>query len=328
MTPKWCAVFALVLLCGGCSTTKPDAEKSGAFDKLTADFVFDSLALSPVSATQAGYHTHNGVALDEMLDDFSPAGIAAQRAAIAGFQTRIAALDQKTLDPEQSADLEIMKSNLALSLLELDSIQSYQHNPTVYVELAGSALFAPYQLNYAPVEKRFEQITKRLEKMPALFDQAKANLVDAHEVWNRVAQEENSGNIDLIDKDLRAAVLAPQKAAYDAAATKAIAALKDFNAFLKDTLSKKTSDWRLGKDKYARKFEYVLAVGKPPEQVLAEAEAELKNTRDEMAKLAAPKTVKQALDEIAKQHATPETYIAEANKDLDQAMAFVRDKGL
>jgi len=37
----------------------------------------------------------------------------------------IAALDAKSLDKEQAADLEIMKSNLALSLLELDSIQSY-----------------------------------------------------------------------------------------------------------------------------------------------------------------------------------------------------------
>ena len=40
--------------------------------------------------------------------------------------------------------------------------------------------------------------------MPALFDQAKANLVDAPEVWNRVAREENDGNIGLIDKTLRA----------------------------------------------------------------------------------------------------------------------------
>jgi uncharacterized protein (DUF885 family) len=213
-------------------------------------------------------------------------------------------------------------------MLELDSIQSYKHNPTVYVEAAGNALFAPYVLNYAPLEKRFEQITKRLEKMPGLFEQAKANLVDAPKVWNRVAQEENQGNLDLIDKTLRGAVPPPQKAAFESAAAKAIAALRDFNTFLKDTLSKKTSDWRLGKEKYARKFEYVLATGKSPEQLLAEAEAELKKDREEMAKMAAPKSVKQALDDIARQHATPETYMAEARKTLDQTTAFVREKGL
>src|SRR6185295_3883513 len=51
-------------------------------------------------------------------------------------------------------------------------------------------------------------------------------------------------------------------------------------------------------------------------------------TRQEMAKVAAPKTVKEALDEIAKNHATPDTYVAEAKKDLEQATSFVREKGL
>ncbi len=39
-----------------------------------------------------------------------------------------------------------------LSLLELDKIQSYRHNPTVYVELVGNALFNPFVLEYAPLE--------------------------------------------------------------------------------------------------------------------------------------------------------------------------------
>lgn len=330
MTPRvWIALGAcLGLFCGGCSKRKTDSEKVNLFDQLTSDFVYDNLALSPVAATQAGYHTHHGIELDEQIDDYSPAGMEAQRKLLTNFQTRIAALDPKLLDKEQTADLDIMKGNLGLSFLELDSIQSYKHNPTVYVELAGSAVFAPYELNYAPIEKRFEQITKRLEKMPTLFEQAKANLVDAPEVWNRVAQEENAGNIDLIDKDLRAAVPAAQKAAYDAAATKALSALRDFNVFLKDTLSKKTSDWRLGQEKYAKKFQYTLAIGKSPEQLLTEAEAALKDTREEMAKLAAPKPVRQALDEIAKQHATPETYMADAKKDLEEATEFVRSKDL
>jgi uncharacterized protein (DUF885 family) len=38
--------------------------------------------------------------------------------------------------------------------------------------------------------------------------------------------------------------------------------------------------------------------------------------------------VKQALDEIATHHATPDTYMAEARKTLEQATAFVREKQL
>jgi len=298
------------------------------FEKMTGELLYGSLALSPVNATQAGYHEHNGMKLDEMLDDYSAPGIEGQRKFYEGSQTRIAALNADSLDKEQKADLEIIKNNLNLALLDLNTIQSYKHNPTVYVELAGNALFVPSMLDYAPKEQRFQHIIKRLEKMPALFEQAKSNLVDAPAVWNRVAREENEGTIGLIDKDLRGGVPEPQKADYEHAATAALAALKDFDTFLEKDLSKKTSDWRLGKENYAKKFEYTLVTGKTPEQLLGEAEADLQATRQAMEKLAAPKTVEQALGEIAKQHATPQTYMAQAKKALEQATAFVKEKGL
>ncbi len=298
------------------------------FDSLSKELVYDYLAFSPISATAAGYHVHNGIPLDEVLDDYSEQGLDQQRGFYTGFEKSIGEVDASKLDKEQKADLAIIKDTLSLTLLELNTIQSYKHNPTVYVELAGNALFNPFVLNYAPKEKRFQQIVKRLEKMPALFEQAKANLVDAPEIWNRVAQEENQGNIDLIDKDLRAEVPAAQKADYDKSAAKALDALRSFNVFLKDELSKKTSDWRLGKEKYAQKFQYVLHTGKSPEQLLSEAEADLQKMRDEMTKLAAPKTVKQALDDIARQHSTPDGFMDSAKKMLEQATAFVKEKGL
>jgi uncharacterized protein (DUF885 family) len=321
-------IAAVLMSCSGPPTPAAPPSSSAEFTKLTEDFTYGALAMSPASATQAGYHEHKGVVLDEALDDYSAAGIEAQRRFYGDIERRLAGLDVASLDKEQQADVQIIKGSVALALLELETIQSYKHNPTVYVELAGNALYNPFVLDYAPIERRFGHIVKRLEKIPALFEQAKANLIDAPEVWNRVAREENDGNIDLVDHMLRQSAPESQKAAYSAAAEKALAALKAFNAFLNDTLSKKTSDWRLGKEKYARKFEYVLASGKAPEQLLAEAEHDVQTTREEMARLAAPKSVKEALDEIAQQHATRDTYMAAARKTLEQATAFVRDKGL
>jgi len=298
------------------------------FSKLTDDFTRGVLALSPVSATQAGYHEHNGKALDEMLDDFSAAGIDAQRRFYQDFEKQAGALDAAALDRGQQADLQILRNNIGMSLLELDTIQSYRHNPTLYVELAGNALYTPFVLNYAPIDTRFQHIIRRLEKIPALVDQARANLVDAPEVWNRVAREENDGNVGLIDRTLRQAAPDTLKSSYAAAAGPALAALKDLNTFLADTLSKKTSDWRLGKENYAKKFAYVVATGATPEQLLADAEKDLEATRMEMAAIAAPQTVKQALDDIATHHATPGTFMAEARRTLDQATMFVKERQL
>jgi uncharacterized protein (DUF885 family) len=318
------AIIACVTL--GCNQRAQ--QQTPDFSKLTDDFVYGSLALSPVLATQSGYHEHQGIELDEQLDDYSSSGIEADRKFYEGFRDRLAAIDQRSLSPEDNADYQIIQEQVGLSLLDLQQIQTYRHNPTLYVELVGNALFNPFVLEYAPVETRFKQIIARLSRVPALMDQGKANLIDSPEVWNRVAQEENEGNIDLIENTLRPKVPADLKTQFDRAASPALASLRAFNDYLKNDLSKNTSDWRLGKERYAQKFAYTLAAGKTPEQVLAEAEAELKETKERMAKLAAPRTIRQALDAIAKEHTTPAHYMDEARGDLASATNFVQEKRL
>src|SRR5580700_10012077 len=218
------AAIMPVFLLAGCKTV-PERQKLD-FSKVTEDFVYGSLALTPVSATQAGYHEHQGVKLDEKLDDFSPSGIEAQQKFYTGFKDRLAGMDQASLSAEERADYLILKNAVDLSLQDLQQIQSYRHNPTTYVELIGNALFNPYVLEYAPFDTRFAQIIQRLSQVPVLMDQAKMNLSDSPEVWNRVAREENDGTIGLIDKTLRAKAPANLKADFDKAAQPALESLR------------------------------------------------------------------------------------------------------
>jgi len=298
------------------------------FSKVTEDFVYGSLALSPVSATSAGYHVHNGIALDEKLDNLGWGGIQEQRQFYLRFRDRLALIKSESLTPEERADYRIIEDQINLALLDLQRIQSFRHNPTVYVELIGNALFNPFVLEYAPLETRYKHIIQRLFKVPSFLENAKEMLLDSPEVWTQVAQDENDGNIGLVDTTLRAKVPAALKPEFDRAAAGALAALRGFNTYLKNDLSRKPAEWRLGKDKYDEKFRYTLESGKSPEQVLAEAEAALKTVREEMAQLAAPHSVKDALDKIAQQHATPETYMDQARKDVEEATNFVRAKHL
>lgn len=320
------AVLASIFLMVGCKMNQE--KQTPDFSKLTEEFVYGSLALSPVSATQAGYHEHQGVKLDEKLDDFSPTGVEESRKFYAGFKDRLAAIDIRTLPAEDRADYQIIENAIDLSLLDLQQIQSYRHNPTTYVELVGNALFNPFVLEYAPLDTRYGHIIHRLSLIPALIEQAKTNLADSPEVWTRVAHEENDGNIALIDVTLRSKAPPNLKVDYDKAAGPALFALRSFNGYLKDDLAKRKSDWRLGKQRYSQKFAYTLIAGKTPEEVLSEAEAALKDARDQMAKLAAPHSIREALDAIAKQHTTPEHFMDEARNGLDVATEFVRQKHL
>ncbi|PYS39857.1 MAG: hypothetical protein DMG14_12570, partial [Acidobacteria bacterium] len=136
-------LILLLATCVSCNTTRQATttitSSAADFDKLTDDLLYGALALSPVAATQTGYHEHNGVPLDEMLDDYSQTGIEGQRKFYDGIQSRVNSLNTATLDKQQQADLEIIKNQLNLQLLELNTIQSFKHNPTLYVELAGNA---------------------------------------------------------------------------------------------------------------------------------------------------------------------------------------------
>ena len=333
-------LLALILvLAAGCSRKPADS-----FGQLRDEFVYESLAFSPTAATASGYHQHKGVNLDSQLDDYSQAALERQRQFYRQFRVRLARLKPEGLAAEDRADYDVLSDQISLQLLELDEIQNWRHNPTGYVELIGSALFSPSVLEYAPKPQRYRHIIARLEKVPALLEQAKQNLAGAPEVWTTVALGENQGNIDLVDKALRAGAPEEARADYDKAASTALAALKAFSEYLKNDLAKQQGDWRLGKEKYAKKFRYVLETDQTPEQVLAAAEQQFKEMRQEMFKLSLPLQAKmypahkdpvdvniivgETLARIAEKHSTPDTYFADARRDLQEVREFVRAKNV
>jgi uncharacterized protein (DUF885 family) len=340
---RWPDVLCLTaLVCVRCVWSQnPHSDQVLSLDE---KFVRTSLALSPSSATAQGYHEHNGRNLDELLDDVSPAGIEAQRKLYKETLLETEKLERGALLPEDEADLEMISVQCKYGLLELDEIQSYRHNPTGYVELIGNALYSPYILDYAPERTRLSQITSRIEQIPAFLAEAKRNLVSAPEIWNRVAQEENAGNINLVDKTIRAKVPPELKARYEAASRKALAALHSFDDYLHNDLGKHICDWRLGEKFYGQKFALALATGDTPSQTLQDAEMKMAAVREDMRKQATtlyPKffpgksipaelnqVVSEVLDRIAQQHATPDGYFAEAKKDLRETTEFVRSKYL
>ena len=111
-------LIAAVLCCPGVWAASANARApstDGQFDQLVDDFVLGTLALSPTTATSFGYHVHHGASLDDMLDDFSPAGIAASRSLLHDIEARIARLDIASLDAEQRADIDIMQGALGAS---------------------------------------------------------------------------------------------------------------------------------------------------------------------------------------------------------------------
>ncbi len=295
------AFVACAFLTGALAAQTPvsSSDSSAKFARLSEEFIHETLALSPSAASQAGYHSHvdgktgKTIALDALLDDVSPSGIAEQRRAYEHWRHRFhTETPLASLGVEDAADWRLIDDQIALNLLDYDRIQSYRHNPTVYVELLGSALFQPLTDDYAAEDVRVGDVLSRIAAIPRFLDQARSQLIDADPIFIKVAVEENDGNVDLVQSTVAASIPAGSKlkTRYDQVAPPAVAALKSFSGWLKDELAKHKTDrtWRLGKELYAAKFRLVMQTPVTPEQVLADAENELKKTRAEMLELALP----------------------------------------
>jgi len=308
---------------------------------LTQEFVYTTLSFSPVTATGAGYRMHNGVPLDELLDSFETKDLEQQHEFYRAFRKKLDRVRRDELGPEDAADWAILSSQTDLQLLEFERIQSYRHNPTLYVELLGRALFDPFALEYASLDERYKHIVARLNKVPQLLGQARQNLTDAPELWTQVAARENDGNRDLIQNVLRPNCPVSAANSFDRPAREALRAIDEFTEWLRTDLAQRKRDWKLGEEVYNVKFAAALAVGQTPRQVLADAEAELKRVRGLMEQIAVPlrqkgnsgaadpvKAVREALDEIAQRHATRQEYFDHARRDLEEARQFVRESRL
>src|ERR1700675_2344666 len=99
--------FALNVAILGCGLSLAQAGPADLqFNQVVDDFVFGTLALSPVTASTVGYHRHHGEMLEDQLDDFSATGIKAQIKLQLDIEARIDRLDAKALNSEQRADIE------------------------------------------------------------------------------------------------------------------------------------------------------------------------------------------------------------------------------
>jgi uncharacterized protein (DUF885 family) len=341
------------------STAAKDADSK--FAGMAEQYMYESLALSPVSASWAGYHKHTDaktgktIELDALLDDVSPKGYEKQILFYRAWQKRFRTeVNPKVLNLEDQADWRLIDDNIALSLLQLEKIEPQRYNPTTYVELIGNALFLPMSQNYAPKEVRLGHVLSRIEAIPQFLAQAKQMLAEADPIYISTAKMENDGNVNLIETTIKGEIPAGSSLMdrYDKAAPKAVAALKNFNQWLDSDLGKRktTRTWRLGKDLYAQKFRLVMQTAVTPDELLKSAEDDLQSTRAEMLQIALPmhkqmypehtdhsdlpeherqnKIISEVLQRVSDEHTQRDQLMATVKSDLEVIKRFIREKNI
>ena len=361
MRHRLLAVTLTTLLagCGGPQTppppaagtaTAPASDANAAFAALSRQAVDDWMRLSPVAATQAGDHR-----FDAELDDLSAAGRQRRVDTSKALLAKLDAIDADKLSRENQVDAALLRNQLQSDIWSNDVLQDWAWDPQLYGGLAGGAIYGLMARDFAPLPERIAAATARMEKLPALFAQARANLDPARvpKIHAQTVARQNAGILSIVDTFITPHLDALPAA--DAARTRAaIATLKQAvdaqQAWLDKTLVPNAKgDFRIGADKYDQKLKFALSSSLSRAEIKQRAEAEMQRVRAQMygiartvlaGKAGAPALPEQPTDaqqqaaieaalELAyADHPARDKVVDDAKAALQSATDFVREKNL
>ena len=275
------AWLALAFLALPAFAVQPAAD--ARFEALSQRFIGEFGQYSPVYATSLGDHRYDGE-----LDDLGAEGRARTLAWTRGLLAELQAIDRAALPRAAQVDAAMLENQLRYAIWSEETYRDWSWDPLVYTQLAGQALYGLLAREFAPLPDRLRSLTTRLEQLPRLLEQARANLVPARvpSIHAETAVKQNPGVMSLVD-----GLVVPQLGALppadrerlERAIAQARAAVQEHQRWLEGTLVPAAKgDFRIGVDLYDQKLAFALMSPLSRKEIRARAEAEVLRVRDEM----------------------------------------------
>jgi uncharacterized protein (DUF885 family) len=315
-----------------------------AFQRIAGDYIEQYLQANPEDATELGDHRFDG-----QLTDYSSDARAKDLATQKEFRNKLKAIDGSQLTGANNIDFRILKENIDYQIFQAEELKQTEWNPLVYMQSLANSLYLLVARDFAPAEKRIPNLRQRMENIPAVILQAKANLQHPPRVHTETAIEQTQGAISLVRDGLAPLIdQAPQmKNELAPLQEKTAAALADYKKWLQnDLLPRSDGNFRLGAEKYRKKLRFALASDLPMEEILKRAKADLTQTQTAIYETALPlykkyfpnadaaaladkhKVTAAVLDKLAEQHPNDATVIGYAQKVLAEATDFIKQHNL
>lgn len=342
LTPVSLLVAGMLLLSSGLPVPA-DAAKSGIpkstaatggkalspaqeqFAEMADNYFEAAFRFSPNWATGAGIHTY-----DTQLGTLSQQSITDRIAELKTFKSQFEGQSKDQLDHFTQLDRELILSHINAELLDLEELQSWKRNPDAYSSGSSESLFGLIKRNFAPIDERLKSVIAREKLIPELLANGKKNLENPPKVFTEVALEQMPGTIDFFEKTVPEAVAGAKDAAllaeFKETNAKCVAAMKDYQTFLKnDLLPRSKGDFALGKARYRKKLLYEEMVDTPLEMLLMRGQIELKRLQEEFNATAKAIDPKKPVMEIFKantaDHPTPDQLMPSVKAVLAQLRA-------
>ncbi len=185
-------------------------------------------------------------------------------------------IDAKKLSRDSQIDLEIWTHALQYGLWAVESDNRFEYDPALRRIHLRQHIPAVSRNPTLPRERNVENAAKRIKHIPKIVEAAKASLKNPPKILTEVTIKRNLGAIAFYEKDIyEFAKETPGSEPLATPCEEAVKALKDYQTWLeKELLPKSTGEWRLGKEKFAKKLELELDAGLTADEVVKLAETE------------------------------------------------------
>lgn len=258
------------------------------FAALSARYVDESCRLSPIGATTLGDHR-----FDREVDDVSAAGRARRIAFNHAVLAEAQAIPAAALSRENQVDRALLINQARFDLWRDETLEQWAWDPQVYSSLTGTALYGLMARDFAPRPVRLAAAVARMEQLPGLLAQSRAQLVVARvpRIHAETVAKQNAGVVEIVDAMIKphaGELSAADQARFAAADARLRAAVAEHQAWLDHVLVPGAAgDFRLGAARYDEKLAFVLQSPMSRQQIRQAAETALAATRAEMYRISA-----------------------------------------
>jgi len=245
------------------------------------DNYFDGMwKFYPTAATLAGYTKYN-----DKLEDLGSGAIEKRHDALDAFnQELVAKVDRSKLSPENQSIHAMMVDAIDLEFVKFENLLPWEYNPLFYNDIFLNSVRGLLVKDSAPLDARVKSATERAKLLPALIKKAKENLKTPAQIYTETAIKQIPAIIDFYKTEVpNLTAAAAARNGFQAEIGKVIAALENYQIFLKnELLPKSTGNFRLGADTHLRVLRMLSQGNIPMEELVARANADVKNIRREM----------------------------------------------
>ena len=290
-------------------------------------FIEADLRASPEFAVHVGRHEYDG-----QVADLSRSGLDADVARLKAAVLHFGAIPESALDAPQRFERQYLLQILEGQLFWLDTVGKPFHDPVWYMNQLDPSVYIVR--DYAPLATRLTGYVGQLEQVPRVLAQARANLqLPLPRPHVERAIEGLKGYATFFEGDARQVFAGsagpPQRAALDAATARAVAAVREFAAWLEAQRPAATNDFALGADRFAQMLKATEGVTIPVAQIKAAGEADLARNRARLDAACARFLPRRPLAGcLAKfrAHKSPDGPVAGAQRQLVELKAFLVDR--